>query len=186
MSATLTGLIHGAQRGNREAADALFDATYADLRRLARARLRVNRRHTLLDTGSLVHESFLRFALCRNLPLESRDHFMRWAARVMRSVIVDHARRRLAERRGGGGERVTLKEEDAIAPARTADEEIIGVHEALERLASVDPRAAQSVELRYFGGLTEAEIAEALGVTERTVRRDWRKARLVLREALAA
>src|SRR5262245_59353155 len=125
MSATLTGLIHGAQEGNREAADALFDATYADLRRLARARLRVNRRNTLLDTGSLVHESFLRFAQGRNLSLGNRDHFMRWAAQVMRSVIVDHARRRLAERRGGTDERVTL--DDAIAPSRTADEEIVGV-----------------------------------------------------------
>jgi RNA polymerase sigma factor (TIGR02999 family) len=131
-----------------------------------------------------VHVSFLRFAQGRNLCLGSRDHFMRWAAQVMRSVIVDHARRRLAERRGGTDERVTLDE--SIVPARTADEEIVGVHEALERLASVDPRAAQSVELRYFGGLTEAEIAAALGVTERTVRRDWRKARVLLREALAA
>lgn len=184
VSATLTRLIYEAQHGNREAADALFAATYSDLRRLARARLRADRRHTLLDTGALVHESFLRFAQGRNLALGSRDHFMRWAVQVMRSVIVDHARRRLAERRGGGGERVTL--DDDIVPARAADAEIVGVHEALERLAAVDPRAAHSVELRYFGGLTEVEIAGVLGVTERTVRRDWRKARLLLREALAA
>ena len=89
MQATLTRLIHSAQQGDREAAAALFAATYADLRRLARARLRATRRPTLLDTGSLVHESYLRFALGHNRWLDSRDHFMRWAAQVMRSVIVD-------------------------------------------------------------------------------------------------
>lgn len=182
MTVTLTGLIHDAQQGNADAADALFAATYSDLRRLARARLRGTRRHTLLDTGSLIHESYLRFAQGRNGPLEGREHFMRWASRVMRSVIVDHARRRLAERHGGGREHVTL--DDAIAAAPSAEAEIVGVHNALDRLAAVDSRAAQLVELRYFGGFTDAEIAPVLGVTERTVRRDWLKARLLLRAAL--
>jgi RNA polymerase sigma factor (TIGR02999 family) len=184
VQATLTRLIHGAQQGDSEAADALFAATYADLRRLARARLRTIRRPTLLDTGSLVHESFLRFAQGHNRWLDSREHFMRWAAQVMRSVIVDYARRRLAARRGGGGEHVTL--DDYAASTPSAEAEILGVHEALERMASVEPRVTQLVEMRYFGGMTEAEIAHALGITERTVRRDWLKARLLLREALAA
>lgn len=184
MPATLTRLIHGAQEGDRKAADALFAATYADLRRLARARLRRARRSTLLDTGSLVHESYLRFAQGHNRPLASRDHFMRWAAQVMRSVIVDHARRRLAERRGSGGDHVPL-DDDAVATP-SAEAEIVEVHDALTRIAAVDPRVTQLVEMRYFGGMTEAEIARALGVTERTVRRDWCKARLLLREALAA
>ena len=131
-----------------------------------------------------MHESYVRFAEAGQLRLEDRVHFMRWAAQVMRSVIVDFARRRLAGRRGGGAAHVTFDVE--LAARRPAgEEEILGVHEALDRIAAVDPRMTQVVEMRYFGGLTEPEIAQALGVTERTVRRDWQKARLLLREALA-
>jgi len=179
----LTQLIHLAQQGDIEAADALYASTYTDLRRLAHSRLRAGPRHTLLDTGSLVHESFVRFAEASHLRLESRLHFMRWAAQVMRSVIVDFARRRTAERRGGGAAKVTFDLE--LAGNAAGEEEILGVHEALERIAAIDPRMIQVVEMRYFGGLTEPEIAQSLGVTERTVRRDWHKARLLLREALA-
>ena len=108
---------------------------------------------------------------------------MRWAAQVMRSVIVDFARRRVAGRRGGSAARVTLDVEHVAAAA--GEQEILGIHQALDRIAVIDPRLTQVVEMRYFGGMTEPEIAEALGVTERTVRRDWQKARLLLREALA-
>lgn len=184
MSAPITCLIRDAQRGDRQAADALFSATYDDLRRLARARLRVVSRHTLLDTGALVHESYLRFAQGHNRSLDNRAHFMRWAAQVMRSVIIDHARRKLADRRGSGSQHVTFDEHETASP--TAEVEILGVHEALERMAAMEPRLSQLVEMRYFGGMTEAEIAQVLGVTERTVRRDWTKARLLLRGALAA
>jgi len=185
-SPSVTQLIHRAQDGDRDAVDALYAVTYADLRRLARARLRTGRRDTLLDTGGLVHESYLRFALSSRLKLEDRMHFMRWAAQVMRSVIIDFARRRLAGRRGAGAARVTL-DADLMGAAgdMAGEEEILGVHRALERLSTVDPRLANVVEMRYFGGLTEPQIAEALGVTERTVRRDWHKARLLLQEALA-
>jgi RNA polymerase sigma factor (TIGR02999 family) len=179
---TLTQLIHRAQDGDAAAADALYASTYADLCRLARLRLRSCRRHTLLDTGALVHESFVRFAEARQLTLEDRIHFMRWASRVMRSVIVDFARRRLAVRRGGGAARVTFDVE--LTASADGEQEILGVHEALERIATLDARLAQVVEMRYFAGLTEPEIARALGVTERTVRRDWCKARLLLRAAL--
>jgi RNA polymerase sigma factor (TIGR02999 family) len=179
----LTELIHRAQEGDAEAADALFAATYHDLRGLAKARLYGSGPRATLDTLSLVHESYLRFTASGQLRLEDRVHFMRWAGRVMRSVIVDFARRRNAERRGGDVDRVTLTER--LAPhTMHPDEEILGVHEALEQLAQVDARLAQVVELRYFAGMTDAEIAEALGVTDRTVRRDWEKARLLLREAL--
>jgi RNA polymerase sigma factor (TIGR02999 family) len=180
---TLTRLIQGAQQGVAGAADALYEAAYPDLRRLARARLRATCRPTLLDTGSLVNESYLRFASSSHLAIEGRSHFMCWAARAMRSIIVDYTRRRLAGRRGGGAARVPLDVEppDAVA----GEEEILAVHEALDRLADADPRLAQVVEMRYFGGLTEPEVADVLGVTERTVRRDWQKARLLLHEALA-
>lgn len=179
----VTDLLHRAQRGDPEAADALFAVTYGDLRALARARLRMGGRNTLLDTTSLVHESYLRLAAATRLQLEDRAHFMRYAGRVMRSVIVDFARRRGASRRGGGPAqgKVTLRTEDGASAGAA---EILRVHEALESLAHVDARMAEVVEMRYFGGLSEREIAEALSVTERTVRRDWEKARLWLAGAL--
>jgi RNA polymerase sigma factor (TIGR02999 family) len=179
---SVTELIRRAEHGDAEAADRLFAAMYPDLRRLARARLRAGGRNTLLDTSALVHESYLRFAGAGQLQLRDRAHFMRWASRVMRSVIVDFVRRRQAERRGGGKLVVTLT--TGIGDVASGASEILRVHEALEQMASRDPRMANIVEMRYFGGMTESEIAEAVGVTERTVRRDWEKARLFLREEL--
>jgi RNA polymerase sigma factor (TIGR02999 family) len=177
-SVRLTGLIHRSRAGDAVASDALFAATYDDLRRLARARLRASRRNTFLDTGSLVHESYLRFAGAGHLNLDDRVHFMRWAGRVMRSVIVDMARRRHAWRRGAGAACVPM---DVGPPAvTTGADEILRVHEALDRLSLLDARMTHVVEMRYFGGLTEDEIAAALGVTTRTVRRDWEKARVLL------
>ena len=179
----VTGLIKRAAQGDAEATDRLFALTYRDLLRLARRRLAGGGRHTLVDTASLVHESYLRFAAAGALRLEDRHHFLGWAGRVMRSVIVDLVRRRSALRRGGAGARVTLTTGMVEGRGGSADE-ILQVHEALDALARADPRAARVVELRYFGGLTEPEIAAVLGVTDRTVRRDWEKARLLLREAL--
>ena len=179
----LTELIRSAANGNAEAADRVFAATYADLRKLARLRLSASGHHTLLDTSSLVHESYLRFAASGTLRIEDRGHFLLWAGRVMRSVIVDFVRRRSAVRRGGGVARITLT--SGLADGRGGDaDEILRVHDALDEIARFDARLAQVVELRYFGGLTESEIAQALGITERTVRRDWNKARLFLRKAL--
>ena len=180
---SLTELIHRAERGDVDAADRLFAALYDELSRVARARLRAGPRDTLLDTSSLVHESFLRFAGAGHLQLRDRSHFMRWAGRVMRSVIVDFARRRRAARRGGGMNRLTLTTEIGSQDPQ-GETEILRVHEALDEMALHDPRMAAVVEMRYFAGMTETEIAEAVGVGERTVRRDWEKARLFLREAL--
>ncbi len=181
----LTDLIQRAQGGDEEALRRVFDRTYQDLRRMARGRLNHSARGTLLDTTSLVHESFLRFANAGELQLRDRVHFFRYAAHVMRSVIVDLARARLAERRGGGAERATLDTSVADA-AISGEEEVIRVHEALEELGALDERLSRVVELRYFAGLTETEIAEILGVTDRTVRRDWEKARLLLAQSLGA
>jgi RNA polymerase sigma factor (TIGR02999 family) len=179
----LTELIHRAQRGDPRAADALFDATYRDLRRLARQRLRTGGRHTFLDTGSLVSEAYLRFAEAGRLSIKDRLHFMHWAGRVMRSVIVDFARRRGAARRGGGAAHAGVDVE--VVPEMSGEAEIVRVHDALEHMATFDTRMTQVVEMRYFGGMTEIEIARVLGVTDRTVRRDWEKARLLLRDALS-
>jgi RNA polymerase sigma factor (TIGR02999 family) len=180
----LTDLIHRAQAGDAQAADALFSATYGDLRKLARARLHSGGRNVLLDTTALVHEWYLRFPGARGLRLQDRAHFMRYAGRAMRSVIVDYARERLAARRGGGAPHVdlTLQLGERLAAGEDA---ILRVHQALDELQALDPRMAQVVEMRYFGGMSEVEIADALGVTDRTVRRDWEKARLLLAEALA-
>jgi RNA polymerase sigma factor (TIGR02999 family) len=183
-AASLTELIHRARKGDADAADRLFAAMYDELRRIARARLRASARR-MLDTSSLVHESYLRFAAAKQLQLRDRLHFMRWAGRVMRSVIVDLARRQLADRRGGGSTPLTLTTSiGSDVPA--AESEIVRVHEALDELAAHDQRMATIVEMRYFGGMTEPEIAEAVGIHERTVRREWEKARLFLREALGA
>ena len=182
-AANLTDLIQRSQSGDEAAVRALFDATYEELRRLARMRLSRGGRGTLLDTTALVHESYLRFANSGTLRLEDRDHFMRYASHVMRSVIVDIARANKTARRGGDALHVTLNT-DSGDGAQAGEDEIIRVHDALEELAALDPRLVSVVEMRYFAGMSEAEMAAALGVTDRTVRRDWEKARLLLAQAL--
>ena len=180
----LTDFLRRAQSGDEAAMRVIFDATYPELRAQARARLRRGPRNTLLDTTSLVHEAFLRFSSSGRLQITDREHFLRYASHVMRSVIVDFVRERLADRRGGGAEHVTLNSEIGDGAAARDEAEILGVHEALAELAKVDARLVQVVEMRYFAGLTEPEIAASLGVNERTVRRDWQKARLLLADAL--
>lgn len=180
---SLTDFIRRAQDGDEAALRIVFDATYAELRGLARARLRKGSRNTLLDTTSLVHEAFLRFADAGRLHIGDRQHFLRYASHVMRSVIVDFVRERLAQRRGGDAVHVTLDSQIGEVPG-TGEREILQVHEALEELAQHDARLVQVVEMRYFAGMTETEIAAALGVNDRTVRRDWQKARLLLADAL--
>ncbi len=179
----LTDLIRLAQQGDEAAIRSVFSVTYQDLRILARARLNRSGRGTLLDTTSLVHESFIRLADAAHVEIEHRQHFMRYASHVMRSVVVDLVRERMAERRGGGRPHITLATDiGAGAPAGAA--EVLQVHEALDDLDRFDRRLRQVVEMRYFAGMTESEIARALGVTERTVQRDWRKARVLLAESL--
>lgn len=161
---------------------ALFEAAYDELRKLARARLNGSAPMTLLDTTALVNESWLRLSGSKSLQVETRRKFFAYASGVMRSVIVDQLRERSAGKRGGGLKAITLDTD--VGSALIAQDEAVQVHEALQALALVEPRLAQVVEMRYFGGLTEAEIGEALGLTERTVRRDWEKARLLLASML--
>jgi RNA polymerase sigma factor (TIGR02999 family) len=179
----LTDLIQRAQQGDEQALRAVFEATYQELRVMARARLSRNARGTLLDTTSLVHESFLRLARAGRMQVEHREHFMRYASHVMRSVVVDLVRESMADRRGGDVQHITLAP-DVDDEIKHGEEQILQVHEALDGLARYDPRLLQVVEMRYFAGMTESEIAVVLGVTDRTVRRDWQKAKLLLAEAL--
>jgi RNA polymerase sigma factor (TIGR02999 family) len=184
VSERLTVLLARVNAGDRAARDALFAAVYPELKRLAHARLHGGGRNTVLDTTALVHESYLRLVQTGALGFDDRRAFFGYASRVMRSVIVDSARARLAERRGGQAEKLTLGSEPALNVAQH-DEHILQVHAALEQLEQADARAAQMVEMRYFGGYTDREIADTLDLTERTVQRDWEKARLLLRAMLS-
>ena len=181
---TLSELVAQADSGDAAALRGLFDATYDDLRALARMRLHVQRGGMLLDTTALVHESFLRFAGAGQLRIQDRKHFLCFASKVMRAVVVDQVRECVTARRGGGAVHITLTTQLGN-PAEDGAAEILRVHEALEELATLDERMARVVEMRYFAGMTETEIATALDVTDRTVRRDWEKARLLLLDALS-
>ncbi|MEO6280083.1 MAG: ECF-type sigma factor [Roseateles sp.] len=172
-------LIEQVNAGSAGAQDRLFSAAYDELRKLARARLRDGGRNTVLDTTVLVHESYLRFLRSGRLRPDSRRAFFAYASQVMRSVIIDAVRERQAQRRGGDLARLTL--DTHICDSTPAGEdEVLKVHEALEALAAAEPRLAKVVEMRYFGGYNDLEIAEALQLADRTVRRDWDKARLLL------
>jgi RNA polymerase sigma factor (TIGR02999 family) len=179
----LTELIGRMHAGDSGARDALFAAAYAELHRLARARLREGARDVVLDTTSLVHESYLRFVTAGELRAEDRRAFFAYASQVMRSVIVDTARERVAQKRGGDRPHLTLSTKISAGVA-DGNETVLKVHEALEELEQADPRVAQVALMRYFGGYSEKEIAETLEITERTVQRDWEKARLILAETL--
>jgi RNA polymerase sigma factor (TIGR02999 family) len=175
----LTQLIRRLKDGETGAQDDLFAAAYPELKKLARSRLRDGGRNTVLDTTALVHESYLKFVNGGQLRAEDRRAFFAYASSVMRSVIIDSVRERQAERRGGGADRLTLHTQ-LLDDAAGDGEDLLRVNEALDVLAQAEPRLARVVEMRYFGGYTEAEIADALDLTERTVRRDWDKARLLL------
>ena len=182
---SLTQLIQQVGAGDQAAKDELFSAAYAELRKLARSRLRDGGRNTCLETTALVHESYLRFLACGQLRIEDRRAFFAYASKVMRSVVIDAVREHQALRRGGDLKQLTLDTELG-ANLSAGESEIVQVHDALLALEAVEPRLAKVVEMRYFGGYSETEIAEALDLNERTVRRDWEKARLLLSAMLKA
>jgi RNA polymerase sigma factor (TIGR02999 family) len=179
----LTKLLQKVQAGDAQAREALFAAAYPGLEQLARARLRDGGRNTLLDTRSLVHESFLRYVQVGELRAIDRQAFFAYASQVMRSVIVNAARDRNRLKRGAGRRALTLNTHIAEQLA-DGEDDVLRVHEALDTLAQADPRLAELVQMRYFGGYTEEEVAETLGVTVRTVQRQWLKARIMLQAVL--
>jgi len=178
-SKQLTELLVRWSRGDREALDALVPEVYQELRRAARARLANERAGHSLQPTDLVHEAFMRLEGYGRIAWKDRAHFFAVAARVMRRVLIDRARRRGAVKRGGPDRTVTLCE--PRAPARSVDVDVFALGQALARLAERDPRQCEVVELRYFGGLSQEEIAEVLGISVPTVKRDWRVAKLWLR-----
>ena len=181
----ITGLLRASEAGDRQAAEALFAALYADLRRVAHRELRGSPiPNATLSTTALVNEAYLK--LSRNAGWSPRDryHFFAVAARAMRQVIVDHARSRLRQKRGG--QHVKLSLDEALVPVEERAEELVALDGALARLESQDPELARIVEWRFFAGLTVEEIARALEVSERTVKRHWRTARAFLYRDLEA
>lgn len=179
----VTQLIAQARDGDRGAMDRIFGLLYPELRGIAHRRLAPHQRSGLLDTTALVNECYLKFVQREGLKPADRAHFLAYAATVMRSIIVDTARQSLTDRRGGDAAHLPLDTGVADSLAAPA-EEIIDVDQALQQLMQVDPRLVQVVEMRYFGGMKDEEIAEALGMSARTVQRDWEKARLLLAHAL--
>ena len=168
-------------KGDRAALDRLIPLVYDELRLLAgRYMRRENQGHTL-QTSALINEAYMRLVDQRGVAWQNRSHFFGVAARLMRRILVDHARSRSRAKRGGGAPLVSLSEQAALTE-ESAD--VIALDEALENLAVLDPRKVEIVEMKFFGGLTTEEVAEALEVTPRTVEREWRKARAWLNRAI--
>lgn len=179
----VTQLIASARGGDSEALQRLFGVLYPELRAIAHRRLARHTRDGIVDTTALVNECFLKFMQHDRLTVADRAHFLAYSASVMRSIVVDAARAAGAQQRGGDVRHVTLGSEVIGSMAQEA-EEVLDIHAALEELSRMDVRLAQVVEMRYFAGMNDAEIGEALGLTDRTVRRDWEKARLTLAHIL--
>jgi len=182
-SHVLTGLLDRWGAGDRDALDELVPAVYQELRRLARIQLMDERRGHTLHPTALVHEAFLRLGNYERISWQDRAHFFAVASKIMRRVLVDHARKRRAAKRGGSATAVTLIE--SRSPGESVDVDVVALDQALTRLDELDARQCRIVELRFFGGLEHKEIAEALGISIATVNRDWRVAKLWLRRALS-
>lgn len=178
----VTDLLRSLDDDEKAAMERLWPLVYPELHRIAHRELRRIPGNETLQTTAVVHEAYLKLKKSAVRSFRDRSHFYAVSALAMRQILVDYARRRLAEKRGGGRRRETLDETMRIAESRAL--EILSVHEALHRLAETDERSARTVELRFFAGLSEEEAGRVLGVSQRTVRRDWRRARAFLNRAL--
>ncbi len=167
----ITGLLHRWRLGDVEAADQLVELVYADLHRIAAREMRREHGEHTLQTTAVLHEAYLKIFHSEPAEWNDRAHFYAVAARQLRRVLLDHARRANSEKRGGGIVKLSLLESDAAAVG--LDERLLALDEALARLENLDARAAQVVELRFFGGLAEADAAEVLGISVATLKRDW-------------
>ncbi len=182
MVSEFSAVLSASRQGNPTACSQAFEAAYHELRRLARGQLRRLRPGQTLTTTSLVHEAYIKLVVSP-VAAQDRAHFLALAARAMRQILVDYARRRATVKRGGDRRPATFDAE--AIPMESLTDEMLSIDRALTRLEALDERLARIVEWRYFGGMTEEEVAEALGITARTVRRDWQKARAFLYRELA-
>jgi RNA polymerase sigma factor (TIGR02999 family) len=171
----ITALLGQLRKGNREAESRLMPLVYSELRKLARRYMRAERPDHTLQATALVNEAYLRLVGQTGIDWQNRAHFYGIAAQMMRRVLVDHARAHRAEKRGAGGPKISLSAAEEFT--KGSDTELLALDEMLNRLSSIDPRQSRVVELRFFGGLSEEETAETLGISVRTVKRDWNVAR---------
>lgn len=174
----ITGLLMAWGGGDKAALDRLMPLVYQELRRLARRQMRRERQGDTLQTTALVNEAYLRLVDYQRVQARDRNHFLAIAAQAMRRILIERARSRQSNKRGSNPQRISLDEIAEVADARAAD--LLALDEALQALSTIDPRKAQLVELRYFGGLTIEETANVLGVSTPTVERDWHTARIWL------
>lgn len=179
MQPTISSLIGATEHGDRPAAQALFDTLYSELHRLAQRELARRGRGATLGATTLLHEAYVDIARRDGPSFPDEVRFMRYAARVMRGLIIDHARKRRAQKRGGEFH-ITAVAIDEVAADLANDRELASIGDALDELAAVDPPLAEVVDLKFFCGFSFAEIGAMRGVSERTVQRDWEKARIYL------
>jgi RNA polymerase sigma factor (TIGR02999 family) len=179
----VTALLYELKRGNRDAEGQLIPLVYGELRRIAAAYMRRESSAHSLQPTVLVHEAYLRLTGIKELDWQSRSHFFAIAATIMRRILVDHARANRARKRGQGWDEISLNE--AILPSPQRAPEILALDEALSRLSALDARQAKVVELRFFAGMDEQEAGEVLGISSRTVKRDWRIAKAWLFKELS-
>jgi RNA polymerase sigma factor (TIGR02999 family) len=182
LSHSITHLLKAWSAGDRQALDRLTPLVYEELRHQAARYLRRERPGHTLQTTALIHEAYLRLIDAGDVDWQGRAHFFAIAANVMRRILVEHARRRDADKRGGSQVRVQLDE--ALAVAKETDVDLLAIDKALDKLETIDPQQARVVELRFFSGLSVEETAAALGVSPSTVKRDWRVARAWLRREI--
>jgi len=174
----ITEILQAWRGGDADAVERLFPLVYDELRRQAKRYLQRERSDHTLQPTALVHEAYMKLAGESSLAVENRVHFYGIASRVMRQILVDHARRHNAEKRGGSAQRFSVENID-ILPEQSAGD-LLELNDALQKLETIDERKCRVVDMRFFGGLNESEIAEVLGVNEKTVRRDWQFAKLWL------
>ena len=183
----ITSLLLDWSRGDQAAYEQLVPLVYDELHRIARREMSKERSGHTLQPSALVNEAFLRLIGYDRVNWENRRHFFRLASKVMRQVLINYAMARKTAKRGGGAQRVTLDEAPARNPTKALDmDDLLALNEALERLEQEDERSARVVELMFFGGLSEKETADELGISDRTVKREWRYARLWLRRELGS
>ena len=178
----ITELLAEWREGNQSALDELYPLVYNELHRLARRYMSRERKGHTLQTTALINEAYVRLVDQKNVQWANRSHFFAISAQIMRRILIDHARRHAYAKRGGGAQQVSLEEAATITPDQ--GRELVRLDEALKSLAEMDPRRSQVVELRYFGGLNNEEIASVLHISENTVTRDWNMARAWLYQQL--